>query len=160
MPAGLVFVPHISWLTCRPGQRPPGISSYRPSTLQSEPSCLLHMVTLSLFLSAFAPQHSFIFSDGEGHRKAIPLSLDVCFRCPFRDIWTTPCWRMCVHISSTRRKTKKRTFFAMYSGPVKNVMYFDAACLHLKHNWGRFQVISCLMQHCSSSGEAASCLNG
>lgn len=111
MPAGLVFVPHISWLTCGPGQRPPGISSSRPSTLQSLPSCLLHMVTLSLFLSAFAPQHSFIFSDGEGHRKAIPLSLDVCFRCPFRDIWTAPCWRACVHISSTRRKTKKLTFF-------------------------------------------------
>lgn len=53
----------------------------------------------------------YFFSGGEGHGKAIPLSLDVCFRCPFRDIWTAPCWRACVHISSTRRKTKKRTFF-------------------------------------------------
>lgn len=114
IPAGLVFVAHISCMTCRPRQRPPVRSSYLRSGLRSSLSCLLHIGVLSVFTSAFAPQHSVIFSKGEGHRKGITLSLDVCFRWHFREIWSAPWWplaspwRTCVHASSTRRKTKKR----------------------------------------------------
>lgn len=46
VPAGLVFVAHISCMTCRPRQRPPVFSSHRHSSLQSSQSCLLHIVML------------------------------------------------------------------------------------------------------------------
>lgn len=125
IPAGLVFVAHISCMTCRPRQRPPVCSSYLHSGSQSSLGRLLHIGVLTVFSSAFAPQRSVIFSMGEGHRKGITLSLDVCFRWHFREIWSAPRWplaspwRTRVHASSTRRKTKKRNS----DGPFYNVQW-------------------------------------
>lgn len=72
IPAGLVFAAHISCMTCRPRQRPSVRSSYLHSGLQSSLSCLLHTGVLSVFSSAFAPQHSVIFSEAKDTEKASP----------------------------------------------------------------------------------------
>lgn len=111
IPAGLVFVAHIC---CRPGQRPPGCSSYLRAGLHSSLPRLLHAAVLSDLPSAFAPQHTVIFSKGEGHTKGITLSLDVRFRRHLREIWcaarrplASP-RRTRVRVSSAHRKTKRR----------------------------------------------------
>lgn len=76
---------------------------------------------------------------GEGRGKGITLSLDVCFRWHFREIWSARHGlfglprRTSVHeCSATHRKTNKRhfggTFFTMYDGPGKSPLYLDAVC--------------------------------
>lgn len=114
VPAGLVFVPHVRL------RDPDRDLQFSPLTaavvLDPRLRACFSSARCSRFPSVFcSARHSFIFSEGEGRRKGITLSLDVCFRRHLRDLWAAsrrppaPPWRARVGVSSsTRGKTRKR----------------------------------------------------